>query len=363
MGEHYTIAVLDGDGIGPKVISEAVKVLKVIEATSEISFTLNRGAIGGRAWQETGSHLPAETLKMCEGSQAILSGAVGGPSEEMDEPKWKNCEFHSILSLRKHFGLFLSLRPIKLLSPLKNTCILKSHYIDKGVDIICCRELSEGIYFGEKETKEENGQKVAYDQMFYHEKTIERIAHTVFKYARERKKKVTSIDKANVLECSRLWREVITRVSKEYPDCTLKHLLVDHAPMQILLRSTEFDLIVCPNLFGDIISDELSVLSGSLGLLASASLNEKGFGLYESPTGSAYHIAGENIANPIGQILSVALMLKYSFGLQKEHDRIYHAVEQVLKIKYRTKDLIVPYEKGVTQVSTQVMGDAICKYL
>ncbi len=360
---EYNIAVLEGDGIGPKVIAEAVKVLKALKAISGVSFNFNYGLIGGRAWQETGSHLPDETLKLCEESQAVLLGAVGGPPEEMNKPKWQNCEVNSILKLRKHFKLHLNLRPIKLFTPLIETCILKSFYVEKGVDILCCRELSEGIYFGKKETTEIEGQKVAFDEMLYHEKTIEKIAHIVFNKARKRRKKVTSIDKANVLECSRLWREVLTRVSKEYPDCILEHLLIDHAPMQILLKSAYFDVIVCPNLFGDIISDELSILTGSLGLLSSASINENGFGVYESPTGSCYHLAAENIANPVGQILAAALLLKISLGLEKEHDRIIDAVTKVFEIKYRTPDLVFPYVRGVTRVTTEQMGDAICKFL
>ncbi len=359
---NYKIAVLAGDGIGPEVMEEAIKVLKTLESKSEVSFTFEEALIGGSAWQEYGSHFPEETVKVCENSQAILFGSVGGHTDERHLPRWKDCEVNSILALRKHFDLFINLRPLKMFEALKENCILKEERIEQGFDILCLRELSEGIYFGKKETKEIDGQRVAFDQMFYSEKTIEKVAHQAFQIAQTRKKKVTSIDKANVLECSRLWREVVSRVAKDYPDCELEHLLVDNASMQLLLRPSEFDVMLCSNLFGDILSDEVSVLVGSLGLLASASINDKGFGLYEPPGGSATDIEGLDIANPIGQILCAALMLKISFGLHEEHNRIVEAVEKALALQYRTQD-IVKGESGVKKVSTQEMGDAICKFL
>ncbi|MCH9633462.1 MAG: 3-isopropylmalate dehydrogenase [Chlamydiae bacterium] len=359
---NYKIAVLAGDGIGPEVMDEAIKVLKTLESKSDISFSFEEGLVGGSAWQVTKSHLPKETIKICENSQAILFGSVGGPIEEADHPKWSGCEINSILALRKHFNFFINIRPLKLFKSLNDHCILKESLIRKGFDILCLRELSEGIYFGKKETKEIDGQRVAFDQMFYTEGTIEKIAHRAFEIARTRKKKVTSVDKANVLECGKLWREVVTRVSKEYPECTLEHLLVDNASMQLILRPSEFDVLLCPNMFGDILSDEVSVFTGSLGMLASASINKEGFGLYEPPGGSAYDLAGLNVANPIGQILSAALMLKISFGLDKEHDRIVNAVEEVLSIQYRTGDIYTS-TSSCKEVSTEEMGDAICKLL
>lgn len=358
----YRIAVLEGDGIGPEVMAEAVKVLKVIEELSDLTFILEYGFVGGAAYQRTKSHLPKETLQVCASSQAILFGSVGGPVEDLHLPKWKNCEIQSILALRKHFNFSMNMRPLRLFPALKDTCLLKKERLDKPIDMLCLRELSEGIYFGKKETQIIEGKRKAIDEMFYHEETIEKIAHKAFQLARLRRKKVTSIDKANVLECSRLWRDVVSSVAKSYPDCTLNHLLVDNATMQVLIKPHEFDVILCANMFGDILSDEISVLTGSLGMLSSASINDQGFGLYEPPGGAAHDIAGEDIANPIGQILSTALMLKISFGLQKEHDLIVKAIEKTLELQYRTADIITSH-KTLKKVGTKQMGDTICQFL
>ncbi len=359
---YYRIAVLEGDGIGPEVMTEAIKVLKIIEEKSDLTFVFDYGFVGGSAYQRTGEHLPKETLRICEGAQAILFGSVGGPVEDLHLPKWKNCEINSLLALRKYFNFSINMRPLRLFPSLRDTCLLKKERLNKDIDILCLRELSEGIYFGKKETKRVGDKRLAIDEMFYHEETIEKIAHKGFELARTRRKSVTSIDKANVLECSKLWREVVTEVSKSYPDCTLNHLLVDNATMQVLLRPHDFDVILCANMFGDILSDEISVLTGSLGMLSSASINDKGFGMYEPPGGAANDIAGENIANPIGQILSAALMLKISFGLEKEHNQIFNAIEKTLALQYRTPD-IVTSDKALKKVGTKQMGDTICQFL
>lgn len=359
---HYRIAVLAGDGIGPEVMDEAIKVLKAIEKTTEYNFLFEEGLVGGAAYKRLNEHLPKETLEVCERAQAVLFGSVGGPPDELNEPRWKGCEEQSILALRKYFNFSINLRPLRLFDSLKESCLLKESRLKEPIDILCVRELSEGIYFGEKRTEKVNGELIAYDEMFYKESTIEKIAHKAFEFARTRKKKVTSVDKANVLECSRLWRKVVTRVSKDYLDCHLEHILVDNASMQLMLRPQEFDILLCTNMFGDILSDEISVLTGSLGMLASASLNDKGFGLYEPPGGAAHDIAGEDKANPIGQILSAALMLKTSFGLHEQHERIMKAIEKTLALQYRTLDIAAQH-KAHKKVGTKQMGDTICRYL
>lgn len=358
----YKIAVLAGDGIGPEVMEVAIDVLKALESKMKIAFVFKEALIGGAAYQVYEDHFPKETQKICEDSEAILFGAVGGPVQEQQEPKWKNCETHSILALRKHFNFVTNIRPVKLFPQLATACVLRPEIAKKGIDILCVRELSEDIYFGHKEIKEEEGQRVARDEMFYKEKTIEKIAVRAFEFARMRRRKVTSVDKANVLACGKLWREVVTEVSKRYKDCDLEHLLVDNATMQLMLNPSKFDVLLCPNMFGDILSDEISILGGSLGMLASASINDQGFALYEPPGGSANDIAGEDIANPIGQILSAALMLKYSFKEYEAHARIIKAVHSTLDIGYRTRD-IAGGKTAVRRVSTQEMGEAIIKFL
>lgn len=353
------IAVLAGDGIGPEIMAEALKVLKKTEEVFGHKFEIKEGAIGGSAWEKHGEHFPKETVEVAENSEAILFGSVGGPVDKQMEPKWKNCETNSILAIRKHFNFNVNLRPVKLYSALKDSCVLRADIVEKGIDMLCVRELSQDVYFGKHEVSGEMGMRHAFDEMSYDEKVIEAIAHAAFKAAQLRKKKVTSVDKANVLSCSKLWREVVTGVAKTYPDCILEHVLVDNMSMQVIRRPGDFDVVLMPNMFGDIISDEVSVFAGSLGMLPSASLNERGFGLYEPSSGSAPDIAGKGIANPIGQILSAAMMLKFSFGMNEEHDAILGAVEKTLAEGFRTADIA----DGGKTVSTSEMGTGIAENL
>ncbi len=338
-----TIAIIPGDGIGPEIMAEAIKVLKEIEAAFGHRFIYRHGVIGGAAWDLHGIHFPQETADLCQNADAILFGSVGGPVGKDSAPKWKDCEKNSILRLRKQMGLSCNLRPVQGMG--------------NGVDLLCVRELSEDIYFGSHETTGKVGDRIAKDVMFYSEKTIRQIARQAFQFACQRGKKVTSVDKANVLDCSKLWREVVDEVSKEYPACKVQHLLVDNAAMQIAKNPLEFDVLLMPNLFGDILSDLASVWGGSLGMLPSASLNGEGLGLYEPAGGSAPDIAGMGIANPIGQILSAAMMLKYSFGMDAEHDAIVEAVEKAIAKGHRTKD--IAHSKKVS--TTAAMGDAIAE--
>lgn len=357
-----TIAVLSGDGIGPEVMSEAIKVLLKIAEDFGHEFTFQHALIGGAAWEVHGVHFPEETKKICEGSDAILFGSVGGPIQEQGNAKWKDCERNSILQLRQYFHFQTNLRPSKVYPALADSCVLRPQIIGNGVDILCVRELSGDIYFGEHHIKEIDGVKNAIDVMAYDERTIADIAHAAFQAARHRRKKVTSVDKANVLACSRLWREVVTEVSKEYPDCQLEHLLVDNCAMQLIRCPTVFDVLLMPNMFGDILSDEVSVLAGSLGMLPSASLNKHGFGLYEPSSGSAPDIAGKGIANPIGQILSAAMMLEYSFQMVQESEAIQRAVEKSLEQGFRTADIATPDDR-LRPISTTEMGNMIIKNL
>ncbi|MBI5754536.1 3-isopropylmalate dehydrogenase, partial [Candidatus Peregrinibacteria bacterium] len=335
------IAVLAGDGIGPEIMAEALKILRKIEGISGHKFEFAESLIGASAWEKYGEHFPKETVRIAENADAILFGSVGGPVDKQMEPKWKDCETNSILAIRKHFNFNVNLRPVKLYSALKNVCVLRPNIVEKGIDMLCVRELSQDVYFGKHETSGEAGMRHAFDEMSYDEKVIEAIAHAAFRAAMLRRKKVTSVDKANVLNCSKLWREVVTNVAKNYADCILEHVLVDNMSMQVIKRPGDFDVILMPNMFGDIISDEVSVFTGSLGMLPSASLNKHGLGLYEPSSGSAPDIAGKGIANPIGQILSAAMMLKFSFSMNKEHDAIIMAVEKTLNQGYRTRDIFV----------------------
>lgn len=350
-----TIAILSGDGIGPEVMQEALKVLKRINEVFGHEFKLVEGLIGGAAWGKYGNHFPNETKKICENSDAILFGSVGGPISEQMNEKWRDCERNSILAIRKYFNFNVNFRPVKLYSALKNNCVLKANVIKKGVDILCVRELAGDVYFGEHKTEGEVGNRIATDVMTYDESTIEKVAIAAFEAAMKRRKKVSSVDKANVLDCSKLWREVVDRIAKNYPQCSLEHVLVDNMAMQVIKRPYDFDVILMPNMFGDIISDEVSVFAGSLGMLPSASLNPNGFAFYEPSGGSAPDIAGKGVANPIAQILSMAMMLKYSFGLEREHDIIQWGVAEALKANYLTADIA----GKKPSVSTSKMGDAI----
>lgn len=355
------IAILPGDGIGPEVVKQAIKIINVLSKKFHHQVEIKEGIVGGTAIDKFGDPLPEETWKICEESDAILLGAVGGP-------KWDNLPGDkrpekALLKLRSGFNLFANIRPISIFSELIFSSPIKEDYL-KGVDFVIVRELTGGLYFGKpKETRIENGEEIAVDTMIYRASEIRRIAHVAFKMAQKRKKKVTSVDKANILECSRLWRKIVEEVAKEYPDVALEHMYVDNCAMQIVRNPKQFDVILTENTFGDILSDEAAVITGSIGMLPSASLGETKKGLYEPIHGSAPDIAGQNIANPIATILSVALMFRYSFDLEEEAKLIEDSVRKVLSLGYFTKDLYAnnPYAKKT--VTTEEMGDLICSVI
>ncbi len=351
---NFNIAVIKGDGIGPEVIKETVLVLNKIGEKFNHIFHFTEALAGGCAIDEKGEYLPKETIEVCKKSDAVLLGAVGGP-------KWDNLSGDkrpekALLHLRKILELYANLRPAILFEPLKEASPLKDEIIGKGIDICVVRELTGGIYFGEKGSKE-NGKK-AYDIESYSEEEVKRIGKRAFEMARKRKKKVISIDKANVLESSRLWRRVIEEVGKEYEDVVLEHMYVDNASMQLIKNPHQFDVIVTTNMFGDILSDEASMITGSIGMLPSASLGKDSIGMYEPIHGSAPDIAGENKANPIATILSAAMMLRHSFNLEKEANAIEEAVTKVLNKNYRTMDIM---SNGMNLVGTKEMGRLIIK--
>ena len=335
------IAILPGDGIGPEVMGQALRVLESIAYKFKHEFITSKAMVGGAAYDEYNSHFPEETRIICESSDAILFGSVGGPVSDQHLDKWKNCEANSILALRKLFKFNANLRPIRIMPELKELSPLRSEIIKDGVDLVIVRELLGDSYFGEHKQFVEKDLRIATDISIYSEDQIINIAHTAFRLARARRKKVTSVDKANVLATSKLWRTVVREIAKEHPDIKLEEMLVDNCAMQLVLNPSQFDVILTTNMFGDILSDTAAVLPGSLGLLASASLNNKGFGLFEPPGGSAPDIAGLGIANPIAQISSLALLLRLAFGLEKEARTIETAVESTLKSGYRTKDIFV----------------------
>ncbi len=366
------IAVLSGDGIGPEVMREAVKVLRVIEKKFSIALRLTEAPVGWAGIDATGRALPDATLALCKTCDAILFGSVGLPERDSTIPKEERPERAALLRLRKEFGLFANLRPVKLPRELAGACPLRTERQGGGIDILVVRELTGGLYFGQPKKTEEitcDGRRVrrAIDTMVYSTPEIERIAHVAFGAARLRRKKVTSIDKANVLENGVLWREVVAAVGKQYADVALEHLFVDNAAMQLILKPAQFDVMLCENMFGDILSDEAAALAGSLGLLPSASLGatsrERTFGLYEPAGGTAPDIAGKNLANPIAQILSAALMLRYSFGLDAAAAAIEEAVARTIAAGFRTGDIFSPNEADTRQVGTREMGDAIAAAL
>ncbi|WP_294843160.1 3-isopropylmalate dehydrogenase [uncultured Gilliamella sp.] len=359
MSQNYHIAVLPGDGIGPEVMKQAYKVLEVIRQKYQLAITTSEYDVGGAAIDIHGCPLPKETLEGCEKADAILFGSVGGP-------KWSHLppdaqpERGALLPLRKHFKLFANLRPARLYQGLEELCPLRADIASRGFDILCMRELTGGIYFGLPKGREGSGaQERAFDTEVYHRFEIERIAKMGFEAARLRRKKVTSVDKANVLQTSILWREVVSQVAKDYPDVALEHMYIDNATMQLVKDPSQFDVILCSNLFGDILSDECAMITGSMGMLPSASLNEQGFGLYEPAGGSAPDIAGKNIANPAAQILSLALLVRYSLKRDDIANAIETAVNQALEKGYRTADLA----RNVQPISTDEMGDIICKFI
>jgi 3-isopropylmalate dehydrogenase len=353
---NKNIAILPGDGIGPEVMKEALKVLDRVSELDDIDFTYNTALVGGAAIDELGTALPESTIETCRNSDAILFGSVGGPKWESLPPE-QQPERGALLPLRKLFDLYANLRPAIIFRELVDSSPLKREIIGDGFDILIIRELTGGIYFGSPKGREADR---AFDTLVYTEKEIRRIAKVGFEAAMKRGKKLTSIDKANVLTSMVFWREIVTDVSREYPEVTLNHMYIDNAAMQIVRDPRQFDVVLCGNMFGDILSDEASMITGSLGMLPSASLSEGGFGLYEPAGGSAPDIAGKGVANPIAQILSAAMMLKYSFGMDDEYERIFTAINKVLAEGHRTGDIM---SKGMKQVGTGKMGDLIVSKL
>lgn len=353
----YKITLLKGDGIGPEIVNQAVKVLD--KAGEKFGFTVeyDEALLGGCAIDATGVPLPDETVAKCKASDSVILGAVGGP-------KWDSLPGNKrpeagLLGIRGALGLFANLRPSVIFGPLKSASPIKDEIIVGNLDIMIVRELTGGIYFGERGRKEVDGQPAAWDTEMYTVAEVERIARVAFDLAMKRNKKLTSVDKANVLESSRLWRETVIRVSKDYPEVELNHMYVDNCAMQLVRNPRQFDVIVTSNIFGDILSDEASMIAGSIGMLASASLSGGKLGLYEPIHGSAPDIAGQGIANPLATILSVAMMLRYSLDRPQAADAIENAVAKVLET-YRTPDI---YEDGMTKVGCEEMGDLVCNML
>lgn len=347
---NINIAVIKGDGIGPEIVTEAIKVLNKVADKYNHTFNFKEVLAGGSAIDALGTNLPEETLNVCKNSDAVLLGAVGGP-------KWDNLPGpqrpeKALLNIRKELGLFSNLRPAVMFDELSSACPLKPEIIDGGLDIMIVRELTGGIYFGKKFTKG----NYACDCMEYNRYEIERIVKQAFEIAMKRNKKLTSVDKSNVLETSRMWRDVVEKMKPNYPDVEVNHMYVDNAAMQLVSNPKQFDVMVTENMFGDILSDAASMLTGSLGMLPSASLNETGFGMYEPSHGSAPDIAGTGKANPIATILSAAMMLKFTFNMQEEADCIENAVKKAISDGYRTADIATVGENIIT---TKEMGDII----
>ena len=354
------VAILPGDGIGPEVMDEAIKVLNVVQSKYSFKLDYDFADVGGCAIDKYGTALTDDTMKVCESSDAILFGSVGGPKWAHLPPE-KQPERASLLTLRKHFNLFCNLRPAKVFGPLAGASPLRPDIVGNGFDILCVRELTGGIYFGRPSGREGKGpDEKAYDTLVYSRKEIERIAQVAFEAAKKRKGKVTSVDKANVLAAMVLWREVVSELAGDYPDIELNHIYIDNATMQLMRDPHQFDVLLCSNMFGDILSDQCAMLTGSMGLLASASLNETQFGLYEPAGGSAPDIAGKGIANPIAQILSASMMLRYSFGFEEAADAIERSISDVLDAGLHTPDIAKDPSKTV---GTKEMGNAIVERL
>ena len=347
------IAVLAGDGIGPEIVAQAVRVLEALRSDG-LKFELEPGLLGGCAVDATGEPFPEATLKLVTTADAVLLGAVGGPQYDT-LPRAQRPE-RGLLSIRKALNLFANLRPAVLYPELANASTLKPEVV-AGLDILIVRELTGDIYFGEpRGIERRDGQRVGFNTMIYSEMEIRRIAHVAFQAARKRSRRLCSVDKMNVLECTQLWREVVVETAAEYPDVELTHMLVDNAAMQLVRNPRQFDVMVTGNMFGDILSDEASMLTGSIGMLPSASLDDKNKGLYEPIHGSAPDIAGKDVANPLATILSVAMMLRYTFNQEPAAARIEEAVKKVLAQGYRTGDI---YESGMERVGTTGMGNAV----
>ena len=357
---EYTIAAISGDGIGPEIVREAKKVLDKIGQKYGHKFNYEDVLMGGLSIDTYGVPLTDEALETAKKSDAVLLGAVGG---NVGNSRWYDVAPNlrpeaGLLAIRKGLNLFANIRPAYLYNDLAGACPLKKEIIGDGFDMVIVRELTGGLYFGERHTETVDGVEQATDTLVYSEKEIRRVAIKAFEIAMKRKKKVTSVDKANVLDSSRLWRKVVAEVAKDYPEVTLENMLVDNCAMQLVMNPRQFDVILTENMFGDILSDEASMITGSIGMLSSASLNESKFGLYEPSHGSAPDIAGKDIANPIATILSAAMMLRFSFDLDKEADAIEDAVRKVLADGYRTVDIM---DEGMKQVGTTEMGNLICE--
>ena len=357
---EYTIAAISGDGIGPEIVREAKKVLDKIGQKYGHKFNYEDVLMGGISIDTYGVPLTDEALETAKKSDAVLLGAVGG---NVGNSRWYDVAPNlrpeaGLLAIRKGLNLFANIRPAYLYNDLAGACPLKKEIIGDGFDMVIVRELTGGLYFGERHTETVDGVEQATDTLVYSEKEIRRVAIKAFEIAMKRKKKVTSVDKANVLDSSRLWRKVVAEVAKDYPEVTLENMLVDNCAMQLVMNPGQFDVILTENMFGDILSDEASMITGSIGMLSSASLNEGKFGLYEPSHGSAPDIAGKDIANPIATILSAAMMLRFSFDLDKEADAIEDAVRKVLADGYRTVDIM---DEGMKQVGTTEMGNLICE--
>lgn len=359
---NHKIAVIPGDGIGPEIVAEARKVLDAAGKKYGFEMEYTKVLLGGASIDVHGKPITDEAIETARSSEAVLMGSIGGDAATSP---WYKLEPSlrpeaGLLAIRKALNLFANLRPAYLYEELKAACPLRDDIIGSGFDMMIMRELTGGLYFGERKTVVEDGVRKAVDTLTYDEKEIRRIAVRAFDIARKRRHLVTSVDKANVLDSSRLWRAVVEEVAKDYPDVALNHMLVDNCAMQLVKDPGQFDVILTENMFGDILSDEASMVTGSIGMLSSASLNETKFGLYEPSHGSAPDIAGKGIANPIATILSAAMMLRYSLDLDEAADAVENAVKKVLGEGYRTTDIM---SEGCTQVGTQKMGDLIAQYI
>ncbi len=354
------IGLIYGDGIGPEIVTEAKKVLDTAASKYGLDFEYDRLLLGGESIDKTGLPLTDETVEKAKKCDAVLMGSIGGdaktsPWYQLEPSKRPEA---GLLGIRKALNLFANLRPAYLYDELSDACPLKSDIKGSGFDMIIVRELTGGLYFGERHTEVVDGVRTAVDTLKYNENEIRRIAVKAFDIASKRRKKVTSVDKANVLDSSRLWRSVVEEVAKDYPEVALEHMLVDNCAMQLVMNPGQFDVVLTENMFGDILSDEASMITGSIGMLSSASLNETKFGLYEPSHGSAPDIAGKGLANPIATILSAAMMLRFSLNLDKAADDIEDAVRKVLAEGYRTPDI---YSEGKIKVTTTQMGDLIAE--
>ncbi len=359
---NKNIAVIKGDGIGPEIVTEAMKVLDKVAEKFGHTFTYEQLLMGGCSIDANGVPLTDETIEKAKAADAVLMGSIGG---DTNTSPWYKLEPSlrpeaGLLKLRKSLNLFANLRPSVLYAELKDACPLRADISSQGFDMMIMRELTGGLYFGARETKEIDGVVTAIDTLTYNENEIRRIAIKAFDIAMKRRKKVTSVDKANVLDSSRLWRKIVNEVAKDYPEVTLEHMLVDNTAMQLVKNPSQFDVMLTENMFGDILSDEASQITGSIGMLASASLNETKFGLYEPSGGSAPDIAGKNIATPIATILSAAMMLRYSFDMDSEADAIESAVTKAIADGYRTGDIM---SEGCTKLSCSEMGDKIAELI